>query len=121
MNKLGGGFCFATRFFSFCIFLGGTRRHHRKITQPKSPFNQIASLFGVPDPTKTPILSTTSSSVLETLGSVFNFLSPAAQTPKEDYYNPNDDHHQYSNHFGTEHGPAIKTLPAPNLSQVEHT
>ena len=77
MDKLGGGFCFATKFFSFCIFLGGTRRHHRKITQPKSPFNQIASLFGVPDPTKTPILSTTSSSVLETLGSVFNFLSPA--------------------------------------------
>ena len=31
----------------------------------------------MPDPTKTPILSTTSSSVLETLGSVFNFLSPA--------------------------------------------
>ena len=70
----------------------------------------------MPEPTSTPALSTTSSSVLETLGSVFNFLSPA-QTPKVDnYYNPNSDSHQTGfDHVGH---PVIKTLPAPDLSQV---
>ena len=88
----------------------GSRRHHRKIPQspPKSAFNQIASLFGV-EPTSTPTLSTTSSSVLETLGSVFNFLSPAQTKKEPEYYNPNLDPVSH---------PVIKTLPAPDLSQV---
>jgi hypothetical protein len=82
-----------------------TRRNHRKLPPPAPFANQISSLFqhqqhhGVPTTPKPEDVTTSGFS----LGSVFSFLNPLTQhKPDTLLYN----------------SPAIKTLPAPDLTKV---
>jgi hypothetical protein len=104
--------------------LRGSRRQHRKITQPHHSQNsiplvgQISSIFGAsPTQDTLPPQTTTStgSIALETLGNVFNIFSPSSpgikgtSRPENHYLNQHTSESIYQ--------PIIKLLPSPDLAQ----